>query len=129
MPRRPQDSKEAARIAARIGKRVCALRKERGWTQANVSERVGLTTETYSRLERGLSAPSFPTLMRLCVVLATTPDRIMMPSEPEQNDINAVATARVHQLVTELQDLGPDVLLSVEGFVHPRPPDPPGPPA
>ncbi|MEK7880533.1 MAG: helix-turn-helix transcriptional regulator [Deltaproteobacteria bacterium] len=45
-----------------IGKRIAALRKERNLTQAGLAEYIGVTTETISRLERGVSVPSLKTL-------------------------------------------------------------------
>nr|WP_239470580.1 helix-turn-helix transcriptional regulator [Archangium violaceum] len=38
-------------------------------TQADVAERLGVATEVYGRLERGLLLPSVPTLRKLCAVL------------------------------------------------------------
>jgi transcriptional regulator with XRE-family HTH domain len=40
-------------------------RKSRNMTQAALAERIGLSTEMVSKIERGIAAPSFPTIERL----------------------------------------------------------------
>ena len=49
-------------LAVRLGTKIAALRKERGWTQAALAELVGVDTETISRFERGVTLPSLVTL-------------------------------------------------------------------
>lgn len=66
MPRRSGDAAEAFEIAKIIGAQARRLRRWRGWTQAGMSERLGMTAEAYGRLERGMSLPSFPTFIRAC---------------------------------------------------------------
>ncbi len=44
-------------------------RKARNLTQAELAERVGVSTEMISKIERGVAAPSFPTIERLGDVL------------------------------------------------------------
>jgi transcriptional regulator with XRE-family HTH domain len=46
-------------------------------TQADVAERVGVATEVYGRLERGLLMPSVPTLRKLCLVLRLPADKLL----------------------------------------------------
>lgn len=78
MPRRPEDRAEAVRIASRLGSRLRVLRASAGWTQDQLSERIGLTAEAYARIERGRSLPSFPTLLRLCDRLNVGPDTLLV---------------------------------------------------
>jgi transcriptional regulator with XRE-family HTH domain len=46
-------------------------------TQADVAERIGVATEVYGRLERGLLMPSVPTLRRLCLALHLPADVLL----------------------------------------------------
>ncbi|WNG41821.1 helix-turn-helix transcriptional regulator [Archangium minus] len=46
-------------------------------TQADVAERIGVATEVYGRLERGLLMPSVPTLRRLCLALNLQADVLL----------------------------------------------------
>lgn len=45
-----------------IGSQIAKIRKEREMTQAELAERIDVTVETISRLERGVSMPSVKTL-------------------------------------------------------------------
>ncbi|GEM_PF-3563078 len=72
MPRRPQDSDVAREMADGIGDRLRVLRDRRSWTQQEVAARIDLSTESYARIERGQSLPSFPTLKRLADTFETT---------------------------------------------------------
>lgn len=48
-----------------LGKRLRELRKERGWTLAEVSKRTGLAISTVSKVERGEMSPTYDKFMRL----------------------------------------------------------------
>ncbi len=50
-------------------------------TQAQVAEQIDISVEAYARLERGLALPSFPTLLRACTALHTTPDTLLQSAE------------------------------------------------
>jgi transcriptional regulator with XRE-family HTH domain len=83
MPRRREDQAEAARIARRLGSRLRLMRAKNRWTQDELSERIQLTSEAYARVERGHALPSFPTLLRLCAVLETRPDELLVDAANE----------------------------------------------
>ena len=48
---------------------LISARKARNLTQAELAERVGMSTEMISKIERGIAAPSFPTIGKLGDVL------------------------------------------------------------
>ena len=48
------------------------LRAQRGWSQATLSERTGLTKEYIARLELGQHDPSLSTLLKLAKALKVT---------------------------------------------------------
>ena len=52
-----------------FGVNLCVQRKARNLTEAESAERVGMSTETISKIERGIAAPSFPTIEKLGDVL------------------------------------------------------------
>ncbi|HSP79933.1 MAG TPA: helix-turn-helix transcriptional regulator [Myxococcaceae bacterium] len=66
-----------SKLAAHVGELARQARLRAGLTQADVAERVGLATEVYGRLERGLMLPSVPSLRRLCVVLRIPSDVLL----------------------------------------------------
>jgi transcriptional regulator with XRE-family HTH domain len=56
-------------LARHLGRLTRAARDRLGLTQEEVAERVGIVTEVYGRLERGLMLPSMRTLRKICRVL------------------------------------------------------------
>lgn len=81
MPTRPQDA-DAAKVTSRTLAHALRTRRfGRSLTQAELAEKLGISLEAYSRLERGQALPSFPTLLRVCEVLETTPDALLLSGE------------------------------------------------
>lgn len=69
-----------------IGKRIAALRKERGWTQGKLAEKADLSNNYLSNIENNRSIPSIETLVRLCVALDVTPNDILAGSSREEKN-------------------------------------------
>ena len=53
--------KDSARLAKRLGGNLSERRKQLGWTQEMVAERVGVDAETVLGIGRGAHLPSLPT--------------------------------------------------------------------
>lgn len=66
---------------SRIGERLLHIRKSRGLTQAEVAEAAGISDRTYADIERGTANMRTQTLLRLCAVLGTTPNNVLMEEE------------------------------------------------
>jgi transcriptional regulator with XRE-family HTH domain len=63
---------------ATFGERVMRLRAERGWTQAELAEKVGVRPETINRIERGAHvAPRVHVLRALARVLRCSADHLI----------------------------------------------------
>jgi len=81
----------------KLGERLKALRKARGWTQENLAEVSGLTRSHISRLERGdIELPSRARLLRLADALGATADDLLTAAGYRSDDPTD----------TELPDLG-----------------------
>jgi transcriptional regulator with XRE-family HTH domain len=65
------------KLAEAIGSAARAARQRARLTQADVAERLGIASEVYGRLERGLMLPSVVTLRKLCLVLAVPADLLL----------------------------------------------------
>ena len=65
------DSKEVA-------KRIAKRRKELGLKQCDVCEAADLSDKYLSNIERAISLPSLPVFMKLCEILKTTPDALLL---------------------------------------------------
>ena len=61
-----------------VGKRIAQRRKELGLKQREVNELAELSDKYLSNIEKARSIPSIDVLMRICSVLKTTPDYILL---------------------------------------------------
>lgn len=59
------------------GQAIQRIRKERGLTQEQLADKAAITSNTVSRLERGLMIPALPTLIDICNVLEVGADAIL----------------------------------------------------
>ncbi len=57
-----------------LGKRIAALRKEKGFTQEQLAEKVGVTRQAISKWELEQSAPDFDCINQLSVIFDVTTD-------------------------------------------------------
>ena len=65
----------------KVGNQIAALRKEKGLTQNDLGERLGVTFQSVSKWERGEALPDTAILPDLASVLETTVDFILSGGE------------------------------------------------
>lgn len=65
-----------------VGQRLRAIRKKRGYTQEQLAEMAGISSQHCSGIETGAAKVSLPTLVQLCNALDTTPNDILLDSVP-----------------------------------------------
>ena len=85
-------------LATKIGSSLAAIRKQTGWTQGELAERIGVETETVSRFERGATLPSLVTLQKLAVALNTTMADLIGEGSSMPNDQARVVAAWLSDL-------------------------------
>ena len=61
-----------------LGKRIAERRRSLGLKQVEVNERADLSDKYLSNIETARSIPSIDVLMRICSVLAVTPDYLLL---------------------------------------------------
>jgi transcriptional regulator with XRE-family HTH domain len=93
--------KDSAALAKHLGGNLCKRRKQLGWTQETVAERVGVDVETVSRIERGAHLPSLPTLDRLAVALRCSAGDLLSKEGP-------VEASEGETFGAWISELGPD---------------------
>ncbi|MBQ8748031.1 MAG: helix-turn-helix transcriptional regulator [Clostridia bacterium] len=83
-----------------IGKRLAARRKQLGLKQSKVNELAGLSDKYLSNIETARSIPSIDVLMRLCNVLQTTPDNILLGAiqRTDPSDIEKILLEKLHRM-------------------------------
>ncbi len=77
MAKRPAITQECKQLALHVGANLRRLRLAKGMTQADVAECIAISIEAFSRIERGLSLPSYPTLLRLGALYAVSPGALL----------------------------------------------------
>ena len=69
-----------------IGRHIARRRRELGMTQAEVEEQADMAYKYLSSIERGISIPSTELIMRLAIVLDTTPDEFLVGSVRQHDE-------------------------------------------
>lgn len=78
-----------------IGQRLRAIRKKRGFTQEQIAELADVSPQHISGIETGGAKVSLSALVRLCNVLNTTPDVILMDSVKQSEALYSSEIAEV----------------------------------
>lgn len=72
-------------LARRVGAAIAARRKQRGYTQSQLAERLCISQEALSRMEKGLISPKFSRLEDLADALGcTVAELFRAPSDTAQ---------------------------------------------
>lgn len=82
--------REKKEINIQIGEQVKRAREQASLTQEQMAERIDVSPQYVSDLERGVVGISIATLKRLCVELAIPSDQILFGKCPE-NEASAIA--------------------------------------
>ena len=61
----------------KIGKFIASCRKEKGFTQATLAEKLGITDRAVSKWETGKSLPDASIMMELCELLGTNVNELL----------------------------------------------------
>lgn len=83
--------RERKNINLEVGRNIQTAREQAGYTQDALSERMGITPNHLSAIERGVSGISLETLSRLCRLLGVSADRILFGSSVTDADAQALA--------------------------------------
>lgn len=82
-----------------IGRRVKSLRQGKKFTQEYIAEKLDVSCQHISDIERGLNGMSLPMLMELCKVLEADADYILFgtATRSENSTINKIITKMTPQ--------------------------------
>ena len=61
-----------------LGKRIAKRREQNGMKQNVLAEKVGISNNYLSSIERGKEKPSLEVVVRICIELEVTPDYLLM---------------------------------------------------
>jgi len=121
-----------------LSARLIQLRRERGWTQPEVADQVGLHVNQVKRYEAGSSQPSLEGLKKLARVFSVSTDWLLFedaergPSEELKLQFEAVSQLppeerHVARAVLDAMIVKHQVAGALERLARPAPPPPPPP--
>jgi transcriptional regulator with XRE-family HTH domain len=83
----------------KIGLKILELRNERNITQEDVSSRLNMTRQRYSRIEKGLSDLSYDLILKISEIFNVDP---LVITQPESNHDELVKFFRANQINDEV---------------------------
>ena len=98
-----------------LGERIRQLRKEAGWSQAELAEKIGADAGRVNKYEAGRMAPAAESLVRLAEVLNVSIDYLLIDDVPRR-PLHSAADALGDRL-SVVAELGDEDLNLVVSFV------------
>ena len=98
-----------------MGEIISTLRKEKGMTQKDLAEKMGVTDKAVSKWERNLSCPDISSIPKLAEVLDTGVETLMdvTPKEPA-----APATEQVTDIILKAVPLAMSIAVVVGSILN-----------
>lgn len=97
----------------KIGKFIAEERKRKGYTQKQLSERLGISDKTISKWERGNGFPEVSLLLPLCSELEITVNELLSGEGVSEEDYRKKAEENMVNLVREAQESKKKIILSI----------------
>ena len=95
-----------------IGKFIAAERKRKGYTQKQLSEKLGISDKTVSKWDRGNGFPEVSLLLPLCNELDITVNELLSGERVSKEDYQKKAEENMVNLVKEAQESRKKIILS-----------------
>lgn len=95
-----------------IGKFIASERKRKGYTQKQLSEKLGISDKTISKWECGNGFPEVSLLLPLCVELDITVNELLSGERVSEEDYRKKAEENMVNLVREAQESKKKIILS-----------------
>jgi HTH-type transcriptional regulator/antitoxin HipB len=73
------------RLPDQLGPKLRAARVRRGWTQGDVAQQLGISTQAVSKLENNAGRASFDRVHRLCLLLGLELGLRAKPASGQEN--------------------------------------------
>lgn len=97
----------------KIGKFIAEERKRKGYTQKQLSEKLGISDKTISKWERGNGFPEVSLLLPLCSELEITVNELLSGERVSEEDYRKKAEENMVNLVREAQESKKKIILSI----------------
>ena len=116
MPGRAKTEPET--MTSEIGERLAKLRKERGFTQVELAEKLGVSQAVVSEYERGESRLTAPMLLRVAEILSVSADEILgLSHAPKRRQANRRLLRRLEQIENLPQRKQDALVQTIDAFL------------
>ena len=109
-----------AEASETVGQRLARLRKERGWTQVELAERLGIIQSLISDYERDRLRLNPAMVVRFATALEITTDELLQPKDA-QAPLRRKPSLRVLRRLEKIERLPPHqqntLLKTIDGFL------------
>ena len=82
-----------------LGMMIASLRKEKGMTQLELADKMGVTDKAVSKWERDISCPDVNTIPKLAEVFEISVDELMQIRDGSQNETKKDVTSLIHMIL------------------------------
>ena len=82
-----------------LGMMISSFRKEKGMTQIELAEKMGVTDKAVSKWERDLACPDVSTLPKLAEIFDVSVDGLMQCKAESQNEKEKDFTSMIHMIM------------------------------
>ena len=96
----------------KIGRFIAEERKRKGYTQKQLSEKLGISDKTISKWERGNGFPEVSLLLPLCNELDITVNELLSGERVSEEDYRRKAEENMVNLVKEAQESRKKIIIS-----------------
>ena len=97
----------------KIGKFIAQCRKENGYTQASLAEKLGITDRAVSKWENGKSMPDASIMLELCELLKINVNELLTGEHIIMDDYKEVAEKNLVEMKTQKEAANKKVILVV----------------
>ena len=88
-----------------LNQRIARLRKERGYTQAELAKKMGITRELVSDYERGKIRPHYEMIIRFALAFKITTDELLGLKASKNN--GSQPSLKIMRRLKKIEDLPP----------------------
>lgn len=101
-----------------LGNMIAALRKEKGMTQLDLAEKMGVTDKAVSKWERDLSCPDVSSIPKLAEILGVSLDELMQVKADKKENISSNKVEVVVNLTLKGIALAMGIAVAVLSFMN-----------
>ena len=83
-----------------FSEKISALRKQKGWSQEELAEKLMVTRQAVSKWESAQSMPDLDKLVQLSEALGVSTDYLLMGSEPSKEEVKNDLLSIISELST-----------------------------